>query len=298
MQAYLLLSCRGMTSKRNRPDIAIVGAGNLASALAPALRKSGFKIETIIVRNSAASLRRGRRLAASVGAECVPAQRARLRAEVVWFCVPDREIAGAARSLAQAADWKGRVALHASGALPSDELAALRRRGASVASAHPLMTFVRGSQPSLVGVPFAIEGDVAAARVARSIVKALRGTAWTIRAADKVIYHAWGTFASPLLIALLATAERVAKAAGASQKNRREKMLPILAQTLANYAALGAAEAFSGPLVRGDVETVRRHLAALRKVPAARVAYLALARAASECLPGRNRAELRRLLKT
>lgn len=285
-----------MAAARSKPEIAIVGAGNLASALALALRKSGYKVATIIVRNSPASLRRGRRLAANVGAECVTAARATIKARVAWFCVPDREIAHAAQSLERACDWKGRIALHPSGALLSSELVALRRRGASVASVHPLMTFVQGSRPSLVGVPFAIEGDPAAVRQARSIVLTLRGRPWTIRAADKVAYHAWGTFASPLLIVLLATTERVAEAAGASQKTAREKMLPILAQTLANYASLGAAEAFSGPLIRGDVETVRRHLQALRKMPAARAAYLALASAATQYLPGKNRAELRRLL--
>jgi predicted short-subunit dehydrogenase-like oxidoreductase (DUF2520 family) len=285
-----------MAVARNKPEIAIVGAGSLASALAPALKKAGNTIAGIIVRDSVASLRDGKRLAASVGAECVTVARADITAQVVWFCVPDREIARAAQSLAQA-NWKGRVALHASGALLSNELAVLHKRGASVASAHPLMTFVRGSRPSLVGVPFAIEGDAVAMRTAYAIVLALRGKPWTIRAADKAAYHAWGTFASPLLIALLATTEGVAKAAGVNQKTAREKMLPILAQTLANYATLGASEAFSGPLVRGDVETVRVHLRTLRRVPAARATYLALAHAATECLPAKNRREMRRLLK-
>jgi predicted short-subunit dehydrogenase-like oxidoreductase (DUF2520 family) len=285
-----------MAVTTDKPEIAIVGAGNLAGALAPALTKAGVKIATIIVRDSAASRRRGRLLAASVGAECVTS-RAPVNAQIVWFCVPDGEIAPAAESLAMAADWKGRIALHASGALLGHELSTLRRRGASVASAHPLMTFVRGSRPSLAGVPFAIEGDASAVRTARRMVRALKGRPWTIRAADKAAYHAWGTFASPLLIALLATAERVAQSAGVSRKTARRDMLPMMAQTLANYAARGAAEAFSGPLIRGDVETIRRHLAALKKIPAARGAYLALAHAATEYLPGKNRAELRRLLK-
>jgi len=66
-------------------------------------------------------------------------------------------------------------------------------------------------------------------------------------------------------------------------------MLPILQQTLANYAALGAAGAFSGPIVRGGVDTVRRHLRALRHIPGAREVYLALASAAVRYLPGNNK---------
>jgi predicted short-subunit dehydrogenase-like oxidoreductase (DUF2520 family) len=195
------------------------------------------------------------------------------------------------------ADWHGKVVLHPSGALASDELQALRRRGAAAAAAHPLMSFVRRSSPRLAGVPFAIEGDAAAVRAARSIVRSLGGEAFPLRRKDKALYHAWGAFASPLLIALLATAERVAMAAGVgSTTAARRRMLPILEQTLRNYGTLGPEEAFSGPLVRGDVATVQRHLRGLAKVPAAREVYLSLARAALQALPARNRELLEKAL--
>jgi hypothetical protein len=66
-----------------------------------------------------------------------------------------------------------------------------------VGSVHPLMTFVRGSRPSLAGVPFAIEGDQKAVRAARAIVRDLRGRPFTIRKRQKEAYHAWGMFTSP-----------------------------------------------------------------------------------------------------
>ena len=240
-------------------------------------------------------MRRARRLAREVGASAA-VDRAEIRAEVVWFCVPDAAIAGAAESLTEAEDWHGRVALHSSGALTSEELALLRRRGASVASVHPLMTFVRGSRPSLAGVPFAMEGDRKAVRAARSIIRDLGGQSFAIRKQEKEAYHAWGMFASPLLTALLAVSERVAGAAGVKRKAARERMLPILRQTLANYARLGAPEGFSGPIARGDAATVRKHLTVLRKVPGAREVYVALARAALRDLPAKNRGELERML--
>jgi predicted short-subunit dehydrogenase-like oxidoreductase (DUF2520 family) len=219
-----------------------------------------------------------------------------MHANVLWFCVPDAEIALAARSFAGKIRWKGKVALHSSGALTSDELAILRERGAVVASVHPMMTFVRGSRPSLAGVPFAVEGDTAAIRVARRMVKDLGGSAYSIRKKDKAAYHAWGTFASPLLTALLATTEQVAAAAGVSRKAARARMTPILLQTLANYAEVGAASGFSGPIIRGDVDTVNRHLRVLRGVPAAREVYVALARAALQYLPAKNKNALKRVL--
>ena len=280
-----------------KPEIAIVGAGNLGSALARALHAAGYRITEIICREGG-SQQRARRLAAQVRSRAVALQQANFAAEVIWICVPDSNLAACARELARSAEWKGKIALHPSGALASDELQALRRRGAAVAAAHPMMTFVRRSSPSLAGTPFAVEGDPTAVRVARRMVGHLGGVVFGIRPRDKVLYHVWGTFASPLLIALLASAEQVALAAGVPSRGlARKRMRPILQQTLRNYGALGPADAFSGPLVRGDVATVRRHVQALSKLPSARQVYVALARAALETLPVRNRRQLDKALR-
>lgn len=275
-----------------KPRIAIVGAGNLGTALAVSLRRAGYAIESVIARRRGASLKNAQGLAKQVGAVASVGPAADARAEVIWFCVPDGEIARAARAFAAKGKWKGKIVLHSSGALSSDELDALRRRGASVASVHPMMTFVKDSRPSLAGVPFAIEGDAAALRVARRIVNDLAGNAYPIGKKDKAAYHAWGAFASPLFTALLATGEQVAAIAGVSHQEARRRIIPILLQTFANYAAFGAAGAFSGPIVRGDVDTVRRHLRALSAAAPAREVYSALARAALRYLPAKRRRNL------
>jgi predicted short-subunit dehydrogenase-like oxidoreductase (DUF2520 family) len=281
-----------------KPEIAIVGAGNLGSALARALHAAGYRIGEIICRQDG-SKQRARRLAAQVRSRALALPQAKVAAHVVWICVPDSNIATCATELARLTDWRGKIALHPSGALPSDELQALRRRGAAVASAHPLMTFVRRSSPALAGIPFAIEGDAAAVRVARRMARDLGGESFGLGPRDKALYHAWGAFASPLLIALLASAEQVAMSAGVpSRAAARKRMLPILQQTLRNYGALGPADAFSGPLVRGDAATVQRHLRALAKLPPTKDVYVALARAALQTLPVRNRQQLERALRS
>jgi predicted short-subunit dehydrogenase-like oxidoreductase (DUF2520 family) len=283
-----------------RPRITIIGAGNLGSVLAQSLRRSGYRIDEIVARAGGRSLKAAQTLARKVSARAATQSKAKMTAEVIWLCVPDGQIAPAASFIAKSDGWKGRVALHSSGALTSDELNILRRQGAAVASVHPLMTFVRETAvtPSLLAkVPFAIEGDAAAVRVARGIVKQLGGVAYSIRKEDKAAYHAWGTFASPLFTALLATTERVAASAGVRGSAARKRMLPILQQTLAHYAALGGADAFSGPLIRGDVAIVTRHLRVLRKTPPAREVYVALARAALHYLPVKRRGALQKLLR-
>ncbi|MGC1371305.1 MAG: DUF2520 domain-containing protein [Candidatus Sulfotelmatobacter sp.] len=284
------------TQASAKSPIAIIGAGNLANALAVGLRQANCKIDEIVSPSRVASVKRARTLAREVRASASTIYRARLRAEIVWFCVPDREIASAAESLSEATDWHGKVALHSSGALTSDTLEVLRRRGAAVASIHPLMTFVRGSRALPKGAPFALEGDPKALRVARALVLKLRGDPFTIHKRDKGAYHAWGMFLSPLFIALLAAAERVASAAGFRRPDARKRMLPILRQTLSNYERMGAPQSFSGPIARGDVDTVSRHLKELGRTPAAREVYVALVRLAMRELPAKNRAEFLKIL--
>jgi predicted short-subunit dehydrogenase-like oxidoreductase (DUF2520 family) len=283
----------GMAEK---PSIAIVGAGNLGTALALALREAGYRIESVIARGHGKSITRARRLSKQVSSRAVLGAEG-VKARVLWLCVPDSEIARVALSLAERFEGKGRLVFHSSGALASETLAPLRRKGAAVASVHPLMTFVRGSRPLLEGVSFAMEGDPAAVQAARGIVCDLGGEPYAISRKEKNAYHAWGTFASPLLTALLATTEHVAELAGVTKKAARQRMFPMLLQTVRNYGTVGAAAGFSGPIVRGDVETVRRHLAVLRSSGVPRRVYLALARAALEYLPTKNKASLRRLLE-
>jgi len=284
-----------------KPSVAIVGAGSLATFLAVALHDAGFTITEIVARNSPQSRRHARTLAAKVGAQTVTANSAALDAALLWFCVPDREIRGAASALAGHLavhqKHKVRFAFHSSGALLSRELDPLRKTGAAVASVHPLMTFVPGAHPSLTGVPFAMEGDDSATRVARRIVRELGGESFSLPASRKAAYHAWATLTSPLLLAFLVTLEDAARAAGFTRQDARRKSLPIIRQTLANYSRLGPAQSFSGPLVRGDAETVAKHLAVLKKHPGAREVYVVLARAALRGLPVKNRDGLKRLLR-
>jgi predicted short-subunit dehydrogenase-like oxidoreductase (DUF2520 family) len=280
-----------------KPRIAIVGAGNLGTALALSLSHAGYTISAVLAHSKGRSLKRAQTLAKQAGGRAT-SDLAEMKADLVWICVPDSEIAAVAHSLANKIDWKKKIALHSSGALTSKELRPLQRKGARVASVHPMMTFVRGSQPSLRGVPFAMEGDAVAVQASRRLVRDLGGQAYSIAKKDKAAYHAWGTFASPLLTALLATTEQVAHAAGVGKKEATRRIIPILLQTLANYASCGAAGAFSGPIVRGDVETVGRHLRVLRDVPAAREVYIAMARAALQYLPVKNKSALKRMLKS
>jgi predicted short-subunit dehydrogenase-like oxidoreductase (DUF2520 family) len=284
-----------------KPTIAILGPGRLGSSLALALKSAGYSIREIISRSRASSIKSATALAHKVGAKASSLAKARLDADLLWLCVPDSQVSAIARKIAARTTFIRRPTLpkfayHSSGALTSDELDPLRQLGASVASVHPLMTFVRGASPALQDVPFALEGDRQAIRMAQTIAHDLGGEPFLISAQTKPLYHAWGAFLSPLLVASLIASEQVAHAAGLSTRHARKKMMPIIRQTLANYVVLGPAGSFSGPLVRGDTHVLRRHLAHLKKLPEARAVYLALTSAALRHLPTRRRAELARIL--
>jgi len=312
----------GKNSSREKLAVALVGAGKLAGFLAPALAKAGYRITEIVARRQTASMKRARALARRVGARAVTLNRAALDAEVVWFAVPDSQIRRAAESLARHARTSSgmmsavqvsaarsstggvglsasgmRFAFHSSGALESGELKTLRKFGFGVASVHPLMTFVADSRPSLANVPFAIEGDRAAVKAARAIVRKLGANSFVLAARRKAAYHAWATMTSPLLLAYLVTLEEAGRVAGLEKNNGRRMSLPIMQQTVENYARLGLAKSFSGPFIRGDVETVAKHLALLKVSPKVRAVYAALARMALDGLPVRNRVKLRQLLE-
>ncbi|HEY4052564.1 MAG TPA: Rossmann-like and DUF2520 domain-containing protein [Terriglobales bacterium] len=273
--------------RRETLRIAVVGAGRLGTALTEYLSEAGYQITEIVTRDDLRSHANGERLASKVGAKARTSSRAKLYADVVWFCVPDSQIATAAAALS-GHDWRKKLAFHSSGVLSSDALALLRERGASVASLHPLMTFVNKSKPNLQGVPFAVEGDAAAIRIASCIIRDLGGNAFRIRKQNKFAYHAFAAMICPLLVSLLTASEKVASLAGMSPRLARRRMMPILNQTLANYAKLGPAASFSGPIVRGDAETIARHLAVLAKVPEVKRVYVGLALAAIRYLPTEN----------
>jgi len=275
-----------------RPTIGIIGPGNLGTALAVTLEHARYPVKALGIRAKKAGDRSPKALAKKIHARLVLMGRDTLDTDIVWLTVPDDAIAEVAEELAATQAWKGKIVFHSSGALTSDELAPLRRRGAQVASVHPLMTFVRGAVPEMAGVPFALEGDTAAVRAARQIVEDLGAKAFTIKQQNKVLYHAFGSFASPLVIALMASMERVGLAAGIRRRDLKTVMLPLFQQTLRNYLNNTAATAFSGPVMRGDVATVRRHLVELKALPEIRELYIALVKSALKHLPVRNRDRL------
>jgi predicted short-subunit dehydrogenase-like oxidoreductase (DUF2520 family) len=287
-----------MARKRlGKATITLIGAGNLAQALGPTLKTAGYKIDFVAARETASSRRRAAMLARLLESRTQSLSDAGPTSDILWICHTDDALAETAKLLARKPGWSGKIVFHSSGALSSDVLSPLKRKGASTASLHPMMTFVPGATPRMEEVPFAVEGDSRAVAVARRIVRDLGAESFAIKKTAKPLYHALGSFSSPLIVAALVTAERVGRGAGLTASQTRRVMAPILRQTIKNYAERGAAAAFSGPIKRGDLNTVLRHLKELKRVPGASEVYRALVKSALMDLPSAKRKELMRLLR-
>jgi predicted short-subunit dehydrogenase-like oxidoreductase (DUF2520 family) len=128
-------------------------------------------------------------------------------------------------------------------------------------------------------------------------VRAMGGESFALAKKDKPLYHALGAFVSPLMIAQMAAVEKIGGELGFEGRQTREIIAPILQQTIRNYLEHGAAASFSGPIVRGDAETLRKHLSALKGVRGAEEIYRALAKLAVEELPSRDKAGVKKALK-
>jgi predicted short-subunit dehydrogenase-like oxidoreductase (DUF2520 family) len=265
-------------------SVSIIGPGNWGSSLAHALGVAGVPLHEVIVP---ATL-----------------NRAQFEADVLWLCVPDAAIAPVTRRLVQrvgARGLKGQIVVHSSGALSAGVLKAAANVGASVASVHPVMSFPTRTPVSLQGVPFGVEADAPARRILYAIVRRIGGHPFSIKAGNgagnKALYHAVGMLSSPLLVSHLVAAQQAAALAGFSPRQARRLVEPIARATLDTVFARGAAKSFSGPIARGDIETIRLHLQALEVHPMLAGVYRSLALYAVEALPAEGKKELRRLLR-
>jgi predicted short-subunit dehydrogenase-like oxidoreductase (DUF2520 family) len=231
-------------------DIAIIGAGRIGHALTAALRAAGRPVTGPLGRCSDG---------AGAGA--------------VLLCVPDGEIAAAASHVAP-----GRLVGHVSGATSLEPLA-----GHEAFSLHPLMTVPADAAPSVfAGAGAAVAGSTPRAQAfAEQLARDLGMTPFAVADEDRAAYHAAASLASNYLVTLESAAEQLLG-------QDRELLVPLVRATVENWARLGAEQALTGPVARGDELTVARQRAAVaERAPELAPLFDALTRATRE-LAGRD----------
>jgi predicted short-subunit dehydrogenase-like oxidoreductase (DUF2520 family) len=253
-------------ARRGNAGVAIVGPGRVGQALGKLLASAGVAIHFVAARRPGAARRAVRFIGCGVPL-ALDSQRL-AEASVVLLTAADAALEHVARHLAALGrDWSGKVVLHTCGSLPSTVLQPLRRRGAATGSLHPFQTIPNPAAGvrNLKGCFWAIEGDAAARKVATKWVKALGGVAFRIRASQKTLYHAAAFLVCPTLITLMDRSAWLLRKAGVPGRVVRPMLGQFVEETVRNYVRFGGRRALTGPAVRGDWSTIRRHLRALRR---------------------------------
>ena len=256
-----------------RPTIGFIGAGRTATALALGLSRCGYDVVAVASRSHASALELASRLPGCHAAD--EAQEVVERAGCVFITTPDEAI----RSVVHALRWRPGVAvLHCSGALSRDQLASAAAAGAQTGCLHPLQSFAaRAGVADLRGVYFAVEAEAALNETLRAMVEALGGHIIALRAEDRALYHASAVLASNYVVTLLSLSAGLWQTFGHERDTALQALLPLLRGVVTNLESAGLPDALTGPIARGDVESVRRHVNALLEMaPEALAVYKAL----------------------
>ena len=249
--------------------IGIIGGGKVGCCLAGYLKQ---ELQGITASSEAHSLQLAERfgLKPCTNVELVQ------RADVLLLTVPDRLIGAVAEQLVhtcvksastEAADRKqslmGKIFLHCSGSMGLEELAPLAAAGVHVGSLHPLQSFAGGAT-QLAGVYMAVDGDEAACEAATAIATALGGHPFRVPAAERAAYHAAACICSNYAVAVEALAQRLMSRWLGDEAAAWQALLPLFKGTAANLERTASPRtALTGPIARGDVTTVAKHLAVL-----------------------------------
>ena len=268
---------------RRELAVGVIGCGRLGASLARAMASAGYRVAALAAR---------RRSRAQALARAIPGARARTAAaaargaDLVLLAVPDAAVARVAETL----PWRrGQAAVHCAGALGLEALSAAAASGAARGCLHPLQAFPdRDGSPErwrgiAVGVEAAEEDGSDLGALLESLAADLgAGRTLRLEGVDRSCYHAAAVLASNDVVALAAASARAWALAGLPAAEAPRALGPLLSGAASAVAGLppgaGLEGALTGPLARGDLPTVARHLEALAREPSLQALYAALGR--------------------
>ncbi|MHB8844893.1 MAG: Rossmann-like and DUF2520 domain-containing protein [Nitrospirota bacterium] len=250
--------------------VAIIGAGRVGGSVGRLLAKAGYVLSAVVSRDPDHA-EQARSFIGSGTAMTDPV-RAAISADIIFITTPDGPIRDVCSAIAAGGGFRrGAVVVHMSGAHTLDLLDAAKKAGAHRAVIHPLQSVPSRElgEKNIPGSYFRIESDPEAAQTASELVTALGGTElklpkWGADATSAALYHAGAVAVSNFFVALVDFGLRYYQALGADRQEALKAVLPLIKGTLANIEAAGIPDALTGPIMRGDIETVRGHLDAMQ----------------------------------
>jgi len=253
----------------SRLRVSLVGAGAVGSTLLTKLFEQGCEVVSIVSRSGKPALA----LAKETQCRKVSTSLTDISADtdILLIAVPDTAMAEVVRSVASQKHlrFSRMLVVHTSGVHSTEVLKTLQRRGAAVASMHPVQSFpkskpVRARVKSLEGIAYGVEGEAKALERVNTLVRSLGGRSVHVSKDLKPLYHAACVFASNYGIALLNAVMETCQPLE-FRAQWREVMLPLFTSSVENALKSSPSEGLTGPIARGDFATVMMHLDSLQR---------------------------------
>ena len=251
------------------PTLNVIGCGKLGRTLARLFSDAGLVTMGAIYNRNIESSQAAQ---AIIGTGRVVTDIEQLSTEPakLWMIsTPDDAIKPCAEQLANliGIDWNKATAFHCSGLKTSTELIALQKQGCAVASTHPAHSFAspEHSLSSFASTVCTLEGNERAINILDTLFSAIGGQVTTIKPEAKPLYHAATVMASNYLIALLGASETLLKKAYIEEQLASAILAPLMRQSLENGLQAGPVNALTGPISRGDSNTLQAHIKAIKQ---------------------------------
>jgi len=234
--------------KVKKQSITIFGPGKVGSALNRALSKAGYRVVSMFASDE------------------FP-QALNELGELILIATPDSVIESLALKISKSfSDFEGKIFVHCSGTQSSDILGSLKDKKAAIGSFHPMKS-ITSKQNSFSGTWFDIEGDQKCLAVLSKVAEDLDAKTIEVDKDTKALLHASAVMVSNYYLALLQSASEIAQLSGVDKDSALEILLPLSYSVLENVKENGIEHSLTGPIARGDVSTVEKHVKLLKKQP-------------------------------
>jgi len=249
---------------KNKPNIVIIGAGRIAFSFLNGLIKARFNVQSIFSKN----INSAKQLAGKFGISHYSNDISQVKkdADLFLLTVPDNQILEIVNEIEKLnINFSDSLFVHFSGALSSSVLDTLKNKKADTASFHIMQSFPTKDFIPLENLTAAIETDSKEAEIFLfSLAEKLKMNPFKLFKEDKVNYHLAGVYSSNFFVGNLLGAENILEDNKTEYPDFRKLILPIVSTTLNNIKSKGPGNSLSGPIQRGELEVIKKHIEKLK----------------------------------
>jgi predicted short-subunit dehydrogenase-like oxidoreductase (DUF2520 family) len=244
-------------------QLGFIGAGKVGTALGIYLKEKGFELSGYYSRSKDSCVQAAIRTQSNYYSTLKPLVEA---SDILFITTSDDQIESVAKQLCEECCLKpGQLIIHTSGALPSTVLNVVKAFGCFTYSMHPLQAFadVDKSVSDLSNTYFCIEGDEEKISILEELLHTCKNAYFKVRPEQKILYHASACMLSNYLVTLIHNSLKLLDDIQLDNSTAFKAMLPLVNSTIQNVLELGTKDALTGPISRGDIDTVKKQFEAI-----------------------------------